>query len=62
MAGLVACLWQALRNKTAEEMIDLIRQNGNNYDHPDNIFGYGVPNFWRAYQIGTYNTQQPSTP
>ncbi len=62
VCGLMACLWQALRNKTAEEMIDLIRQNGNNYDHPDNIFGYGVPNFWRAYQIGTYNTQQPSTP
>ena len=62
VCGLMACLWQALRNKTAEEIIELIRQTSNNSTHPDNIYGYGVPNFWRAYQIGTFNTQQPSTP
>lgn len=53
VCGLMACLWQALRNKTAEEMIDLIRQAGNNYEHPDNIYGYGMPDFWRAYMKGT---------
>jgi subtilisin family serine protease len=63
ICGLAACLWQALRNKTAEEIIDLIREASNNYFHPDNIYGYGTPNFWRAYQIGTYNSLQfPSLP
>ena len=52
ICGLTACLWQGLRNMTANEMIDLVRQNGSNNDHPDNIYGYGVPNFWRAYMVG----------
>jgi subtilisin family serine protease len=52
ICGLAACLWQALPQLKAEEIIQLIRQSGNNYEHPDNIYGYGLPNFWRAYMIG----------
>lgn len=52
VAGLVACLWQALPEKNALEIIDLVRQTSSNYTEPDNIFGYGIPNFWRAYMIG----------
>lgn len=52
IAGMVACLWQALPNKTAKEIIDLVRKSGNNVSHPDNIYGYGVPDFWKAYNTG----------
>ena len=52
VAGLVACLWQAMPQKTALEIIDLVRQAGNSFQQPDNIYGYGLPNFWRAYMIG----------
>ena len=52
VAGLVACLWQAMPEKTALEVIELVRQTSNNAKEPDNIFGYGIPNFWRAYMIG----------
>lgn len=52
VAGLVACLWQALPDKTAQEIIELIRQTSSSYQNPDNIYGYGVPNFWRAYMVG----------
>ena len=52
VAGLVACLWQALPNKTALEIINLVRQTSSQYQQPDNIYGYGIPNFWRAYMIG----------
>lgn len=52
VAGLVACLWQALPNKTALEIITLIRQTASQHNQPDNIYGYGIPNFWRAYMIG----------
>lgn len=50
LAGMVVCLWQALPQKTASEILDIVRQAGDNYEHPDNIFGYGTPDFWKAYQ------------
>ena len=34
----------------ATTLIELIRQTGNNSEHPDNIYGYGLPDFWKAYQ------------
>lgn len=52
VSGMVACLWQALRDKTALEIIDLVRRCSDNYSTPDNIYGYGVPDFWRAYVMG----------
>jgi subtilisin family serine protease len=62
VCGLMACLWQAMPTKTAEEIMELVRRSSSNYDHPDNIYGYGMPNFWRAYQIGTYNAPNPIHP
>ena len=52
VCGLVACLWQAMRQKTATEIIELVRRCGSQHDRPDNVYGYGTPNFWRAYMIG----------
>jgi subtilisin family serine protease len=57
VAGLVACLWQSLPDKTALQIINLIRQNSNSYQRPDNVYGYGIPNFWRAYMIGKANQE-----
>lgn len=50
MTGLVACLWQALPELTAKELIDLLRSVGDRSAHPDNIYGFGIPNVWQAYQ------------
>ena len=58
ICGLAACLWQSMPNKTAEQIIELIRQSGNNHEHPDNIYGYGLPNFWRAYMIGKMKSEE----
>jgi subtilisin family serine protease len=52
IAGLVACLWQGLRQMTALEIIELVRQSASQYDTPDNIYGYGTPDFWNAYMAG----------
>lgn len=52
IAGMTACLWQALPYKTAKQIIKLVKMAGNNQQHPDNIYGYGVPDFWKAYQTG----------
>ncbi len=53
--GMVACLWQALPHKTSFEIMDLIRKSGSRAEFPDNIFGYGIPDFWKAYQDGLSN-------
>ena len=50
VTGMIACLWQAFPHKTALEVMDMVRQSGDNVECPDNIFGYGIPNFWKAYQ------------
>lgn len=50
MCGMVACLWQACPGLTAKELIQVVRQAGNRADFPDNIYGYGVPDMWKAYQ------------
>jgi subtilase family serine protease len=50
--GMVACLWQALPQKTALEIMDLIRSSSDRFDYPDNVFGYGIPDFWKALQLG----------
>ncbi|MCH5307111.1 MAG: S8 family serine peptidase [Prevotella sp.] len=58
VCGFVACLWQALPQLSAEELIELVRQTSDNADHPDNIRGYGVPHFWRAYMLGRLKVEQ----
>ncbi|WP_291528933.1 S8 family peptidase [Bacteroides sp. UBA939] len=49
MCGMVACLWQACPKLTAKEIIELVRSSGNRAAFPDNIYGYGVPDMWKAY-------------
>lgn len=49
ICGAVACLWQACPQLTAKEIIDWIRKSGDRYTYPDNIYGYGIPDFWKAY-------------
>ena len=58
VCGLVACLWQAMRDKKALEMLDIIRRTGHNYQHPDNIYGYGVPDFWQAFMEGKVKSEK----
>ncbi len=45
MCGMVACLWQSRPGLTAKEVIELVRKLGDRADFPDNIYGYGVPDF-----------------
>ena len=49
MCGLVACLWQACPKLTAKEVIELVRRSGDRSDFPNNIYGYGIPDLWKAY-------------
>lgn len=57
VCGMAACLWQALPHLSAHELMRLIRQSGNNSRHPDNIYGYGVPDFRKALLTGRQELQ-----
>lgn len=50
MCGVVTCFWQACPWLTAKQVIEAVRQAGDRVDYPDNIYGYGVPDLWKAYQ------------
>ena len=50
MCGMVTCLWQACPQLTAKQLIELERRSGDRAEYPDNIYGYGVPDVWKAYQ------------
>ncbi len=52
VCGMTACLWQALPQLTAKDIMQIVRQSAGNSDHPDNIFGYGVADFGRALDMG----------
>ena len=56
MCGMVACLWQACPTLTAKQVIELVRQSGDRIEFPDNIYGYGVPDMWKAYE--TYKAKK----
>lgn len=49
MCGMVTCLWQACPTLAAKEVIELVRRSGDRAGFPDNIYGYGVPDMWKAY-------------
>ncbi len=49
-AGLCACLWQSLPQKTSLEIMQIIRENSSCYGNPNDSLGYGIPDFYAAYQ------------
>lgn len=51
LCGMVACLWQALPHLTAKQLIALVRRSGDRFPNPDNVYGYGIPDFYKAYTM-----------
>lgn len=52
LAGGLACLMQALPNKTNLEIMQLVRESGSQFNTPDYQLGYGIPNLYKAFNIG----------
>ena len=53
LAGSVASLWQAYPDLSAKELINRVRQSGNRHQHPNDNYGFGIPNFILAYHAIT---------
>ena len=52
IAGMAACLWQALPGKTAMQIRELIIKSAHQYDSPDYQLGYGIPDAGKAWLAG----------
>lgn len=49
--GLATCLWQACPWLSVRGLIDVIHKAGDRNAYPDNIYGYGVTDIWKAYKM-----------
>lgn len=45
IAGMVACLWQAIPNATYHEVFRAIEISASQATNPDSLLGYGIPDF-----------------
>jgi serine protease AprX len=51
LAGLIACLWQAFPEFVSHDILDAVRRSSNLYTDPNNRYGYGLPDFEKAFAI-----------
>jgi subtilisin family serine protease len=49
MAGAVACLVEANPLKTAQEIIQSVRESASQFSTPDTLTGYGIPDFCQPF-------------
>ena len=60
VAGLAAGLWQSRPALTAQQVRAYLEQAGSHADAPDNLTGYGVPTFARAYALANPGVPLPA--
>ncbi|HEX5025543.1 MAG TPA: S8 family peptidase, partial [Agriterribacter sp.] len=51
LAGLIACLWQAFPKFSNADIMDAVQKSCDQYNHPNDRTGYGIPNMRIAYEI-----------
>ncbi|TVR77076.1 MAG: T9SS C-terminal target domain-containing protein [Chitinophagaceae bacterium] len=51
VSGLIAALWQTNPDKSAKEVRDALLKSANRYYNPDSLYGYGIPDFHKAYLL-----------
>lgn len=49
LAGLITCLWQAFPSFSSYDILSAVRSSSSLYSNPDNHYGYGIPDFEKAY-------------
>ncbi|MCX7987288.1 MAG: S8 family serine peptidase [Bacteroidales bacterium] len=49
ITGLAACLWEAFRDKSSATIREAIIRSSSLYSIPDTLMGYGIPDFFVAY-------------
>lgn len=59
MAGMGACLWQALPDLNSLELINLIKASSDRSYKPDEEYGWGLPDIYRAYKMDRNTVNLP---
>ena len=50
LTGLIGSLWSVNPQLNRNDLIDIVRQSAHQFQRPDSILGYGIPDFEMAYQ------------
>jgi serine protease AprX len=50
MAGFAAGFWQANRSLTNMQIMDYMKRSASQYNQPDGLLGYGIPNFAKGQE------------
>lgn len=51
ISGMAACLLQAVPQATKMQIPDALKKSADRYFHPDNLYGYGIPDMLAALRI-----------
>lgn len=62
LAGFAACLMQARPRLTPVQIIQAMRASADRFQHPDTLYGYGIPNGAIALQVSESTTSVPPGP
>jgi serine protease AprX len=62
IAGFVSSFWQAFPQLSSQEIIKIIQESANQAHKPDNMLGYGIPNFTKAYALAQAKSKEKSSP
>lgn len=57
ITSLVTGVWQKFPDLTVKELFDTIRNRASQFTHPDNLLGFGIPNFTNV--ITSVETENP---
>ncbi|HPF50562.1 MAG TPA: S8 family serine peptidase [Draconibacterium sp.] len=58
MAGMAASLWSMFPEKTAVEIKEAIERSASQYNSPDSLLGYGIPDMKIASELLGYNSTE----
>lgn len=50
ISGMAACLMQAVPLSLNNDIIEVLHSSSDRYDHPDSLYGYGIPDFISALE------------
>lgn len=59
ITSLVTGIWQQFPSLTNKELLDIVRQSGSQANTPDNLLGYGIPNYLTVETLLQYLRENP---
>lgn len=61
ISGLAACLWSAYPELDNAQLMQIIKESSHLYQNPNYLLGYGIPNFYQAFQNASLYVKNHST-